>query len=295
MDSKITLSYGSKSASTIVSNNFIDKYMTDARGSDVKVYIYLLRCVQNPSFPVSIESIAEALGETEKEIRIALKYWDEQHVLSVSTTRNGKIKDITLHDLDEDDDNEVDFGSNVTILSDARRNRKSIPEPAPAMLDGRPYGRRATDIAIPTPAPENEPEQDNATPIVKPNYSSQMIQSFKTEYPEFDELIDYIENLLGTTLSQRSLQTPAFIFEELGFPAELIKFLYDYCVGKGKRPEDEPGLHREHQHRERPEDEPGLHRHPEEHRHRNRRNRHDHLHEEPLTQRLPGHRSWEET
>ena len=42
MDSKITLSYGSKSVSTIVSNNFIDKYMTDARGSDVKVYIYLL-------------------------------------------------------------------------------------------------------------------------------------------------------------------------------------------------------------------------------------------------------------
>ena len=138
MDSKITLSYGSKSASTIVSNNFIDKYMTDARGSDVKVYIYLLRCVQNPSFPVSIESIAEALGETEKEIRIALKYWDEQHVLSVSTTRNGKIKDITLHDLDEDDDNEVDFGSNVTILSDARRNRKSVPEPAPATMSEGP-------------------------------------------------------------------------------------------------------------------------------------------------------------
>ncbi|MCR4993499.1 MAG: DnaD domain protein [Lachnospiraceae bacterium] len=234
MDSKITLSYGSKSASTVVSNNFIDKYMTDARGSDVKVYIYLLRCVQNPSFPVSIESIAEALGETEKEIRIALKYWDEQHVLSVSTTRNGRIKDITLHDLDENDDEDQDYESSVSIISDAGRRRKPV-EPAPAMLDGKPYGRRATDITIPVPAPEPEPEPETVTPIVKPNYSSQMIQSFKTEYPEFDELIDYIENLLGTTLSQRSLQTPAFIFEELGFPAELIKFLYDYCVGKGKR------------------------------------------------------------
>ena len=234
MDSKITLSYGSKSASTIVSNNFIDKYMTDARGSDVKVYIYLLRCVQNPSFPVSIESIAEALGETEKEIRIALKYWDEQHVLSVSTTRNGRIKDITLHDLDEVDDTDLDDGCSISIMSDTGRCRKPA-EPAPAMLDGKPYGRRATDITIPVPAPEPEPEPETVTPIVKPNYSSQMIQSFKTEYPEFDELIDYIENLLGTTLSQRSLQTPAFIFEELGFPADLIKFLYDYCVGKGKR------------------------------------------------------------
>ena len=234
MDSKITLSYGSKSASTIVSNNFIDKYMTDARGSDVKVYIYLLRCVQNPSFPVSIESIAEALGETEKEIRIALKYWDEQHVLSVSTTRNGRIKDITLHDLDEVDDTDLDDGCSISIMSDTERRRKPA-EPAPAMLDGKPYGRRATDITIPVPAPEAVPEPENVTPIIKPNYSSQMIQSFKTEYPEFDELIDYIENLLGTTLSQRSLQTPAFIFEELGFPADLIRFLYDYCVGKGKR------------------------------------------------------------
>ena len=38
MDSSITLSYGSRATSTVVSNIFIDKYMTDARGSDVKVY-----------------------------------------------------------------------------------------------------------------------------------------------------------------------------------------------------------------------------------------------------------------
>ena len=239
MDAKITLSYGSKSASTVVSNNFIDKYMTDARGSDVKVYIYLLRCVQNPSFPVSIESIADALDETEKDIRTALKYWDKQHVLSVSCTRDGKIKDITLHDLDEQDDNDsqdLNDGSNITIISDAKRKAGRVApiaqEAAPTMVDGRPYGRRATDVMIPeyTAAPAAEP-----TPIVKPSYSSTMIQSFRTEYHEFDELIDYIENLLGTTMSQRSLQTPAFIFEELGFPADLIKFLYDYCVGKGKR------------------------------------------------------------
>ena len=214
MDSKITLCYGSKPSSTVVSNIFIDKYMTDARGSDVKVYIYLLRCVQNPSYPVSIESIAEALDETEKDIRTALKYWDKQHVLSVSCTRDGKIKDITLHDLDEGTVDDI---------------------PAPSIFDGRPYGRRSTDAAIPAKLPEPEPEPETVIPVVKPNYSSQMIQSFKSEYPEFDDLIDYIENLLGTTLSQRSLQTPAFIFEELGFPADLIKFLYDYCVGKGKR------------------------------------------------------------
>ena len=213
MDSSITLSYGSRTTSTIVSNTFIDKYMTDARGSDVKVYIYLLRCLQNPAETVSIESIAEALDETEKDIRTALKYWDKQHVLSVQCARNGKIKNITLHDLDEEDVDDLENDpfeseSNITILAESRKK-------------------------TPRPAPENETETTEI--LEKPNYSIQAIQSFKNDYPEFDELIDYIEQALGKTLSQRDLQTPSFIFEVLGFPAELIRFLYDYCIGKGRK------------------------------------------------------------
>ena len=215
MDSSITLSYGSRTSSTIVSNTFIDKYMTDARGSDVKVYIYLLRCLQNPAETVSIESIAEALDETEKDIRTALKYWDKQHVLTVQCARNGKIKNITLHDLDEDDTDDMDSDpfeseSNITILADSRKKK-------------------------PRPAPEPEPEAEPAEILEKPNYSVQVIQSFKNDYPEFEELIDYIEQALGKTLSQRDLQTPSFIFEVLGFPADLIRFLYEYCIGKNKK------------------------------------------------------------
>ena len=227
MDSSITLSYGSRTTSTMVSNTFIDRYMTDARGSDVKVYIYLLRCLQDPSSPVSIESIAEALDETEKDIRTALKYWKGQHVLSVHCSRDGKIKNITLFDLDEaEDDGDSDTfedDSNITIISDA----------------GKRKSRTANQIAalrVPEPVEESiavsEPEESE---IVKPSYSSKMIQGFKNDYPEFDELIDYIENALGKTLSQRDLQTPSFIFEGLGFPADLIRFLYDYCIGKNKR------------------------------------------------------------
>ena len=212
MDSSITLSYGSRTTSTIVSNTFIDKYMTDARGSDVKVYIYLLRCLQNPTETVSIESIAEALDETEKDIRTALKYWDKQHVLSVQCARNGKIKNITLHDLDEDNDDDhnsdpFESESNITILADSHIKRKS-----------------ETQVKA---APDEILE--------KPNYSVQTIQTFKDDYPDFEDLIDYIEQVLGKTLTQRDLQTPAFIFEVMDFPTELISFLYDYCVGKGKR------------------------------------------------------------
>jgi DnaD/phage-associated family protein len=216
MDSSITLSYGSRATSTVVSNIFIDKYMTDARGSDVKVYIYLLRCLQDPPMSISIASIAEALDETEKDIKTALKYWDKQKVLSVHCFRDGKVKSITVHDLDEAEaEEELEEESNITLISaHASSERQVSPK-------------------IETKVPEmNEPVMDKKE---KPNYSMQMIQSFKDEYPDFDELIDYIENALGKTLTTKDLQTVSFIFEELGLSCDLIRFLYDYCIEKGKK------------------------------------------------------------
>ena len=225
--------------------------MTDAHGSDVKVYLYLLRCLQDPSVSISIESVAQALDETEKDIRTSIKYWDKQHVLSVHYYRDGRIKSITVHDLDEVSEEESDDSyaedTNIALLSAGRPYSK---EPAPEARNGRPYGRRADDEpkaparssrAAYEPQPpiqqaEIASEKGSAPePKEKPSYSMQMIQSFRNDYPDFDELIDYVENALGKTLSPKDLQTISFIFEELSFPTDLIRFLYDYCIEKGKK------------------------------------------------------------
>lgn len=214
MDSSITLSYGSRISSTVVSNIFVDRYMTDARGTDVKVYIYLLRCLQDPSAPVSIDSIAEALDEDKKDIRTSLKYWEKKNVLSVRCTRDGKIKSITLNDLDEedaDDDGEsdtLDTEANITLLPGTKPAKKAPKPVAPTVYEEKP--------------------------IVKPNYSMDIIRTFRNEYPDFNTLIDYVENAAGKNLTAKNLQTISFIFEELSFPTELIRFLYNYCIENGK-------------------------------------------------------------
>ena len=57
---------------TVVSNEFIDRYLAGASGEYVKVYLYLLRHGEEK---VTMEAVAEALQYTEADVRRALAYW----------------------------------------------------------------------------------------------------------------------------------------------------------------------------------------------------------------------------
>ena len=59
---------------TVVSNAFIDTYMTAANGEYVKVFLYLLR---HEGEEVTVSAIADALDHTEADVKRALAYWEE--------------------------------------------------------------------------------------------------------------------------------------------------------------------------------------------------------------------------
>ena len=63
---------------TVVSNEFIDRYLAGASGEYVKVYLYLLRHGEEK---VTMEAVAEALQYTEADVRRALTYWQQAGVL----------------------------------------------------------------------------------------------------------------------------------------------------------------------------------------------------------------------
>ena len=62
MDNEIKLN-GSENNLTPVPNIFIDKYMSEANEAQVKIYLYLLRCVSHGGF--SINSAADVLNYSE--------------------------------------------------------------------------------------------------------------------------------------------------------------------------------------------------------------------------------------
>lgn len=68
---------------TIISNDFIDHHMAQANGEFVKVYLFLLRHLEDPSSTLSVSKIADGLNHTEKDVLRAFRYWESVGVLSL--------------------------------------------------------------------------------------------------------------------------------------------------------------------------------------------------------------------
>lgn len=81
---------------TAVPNFFIDTYMTKANGAYVKVYLYLLRCLEQPGMGFRTDAVAAAFGDTEGDVLRALTYWETMGLLRLSFDEEQNIIAIDL-------------------------------------------------------------------------------------------------------------------------------------------------------------------------------------------------------
>ncbi len=82
--------------STIVENDFIDQYMVKANGEYVKVYLLLLRHLNDPDTSLTISELADCLECTEKDILRALKYWAKAGLLKIDYDEAENICGLTI-------------------------------------------------------------------------------------------------------------------------------------------------------------------------------------------------------
>ncbi len=78
---KLTLTNHAQSDTTVLENEFIDRYMAQANGEYVKVYLLLLRHLNEPTGTLTVSRIADLLDDTEKDVLRALNYWKKQGLL----------------------------------------------------------------------------------------------------------------------------------------------------------------------------------------------------------------------
>ncbi|MBR3643595.1 MAG: DNA replication protein DnaD, partial [Parasporobacterium sp.] len=93
--SQVTLYGDCVSGATILSNRFIDIYMGNANDAQIKIYLYLLRCIGG-NMPVSVSIIADFFNYTEKDVLRALKYWEKQRLLKLTFSESKQLTEIQL-------------------------------------------------------------------------------------------------------------------------------------------------------------------------------------------------------
>lgn len=214
--------------STVVSNRFIDIYMPRANGSYVKIYLYLLRCISDASTNMSLGMIADKLDETEKDIVRALKYWEDTGILTVDRSVSGQITNVTLLDLEEINNSvsEETISPRFTLMqAGAQEKRDTLSSSSIIPL--------FTTVS-PQPAPVSSAPAVPLTPEPRPTYSAAQVRQL-TSSDEIKWLLPQLEQLLLRPVKPSEIQLVLYFYESLGFSTELILYLYDYCVSRGKK------------------------------------------------------------
>jgi DnaD/phage-associated family protein len=197
--SKILLQTEGIAGVTIIPNTFIDQYMPSANGSYVKVYLYLLRCLSGNCPEVTISSIADRMENTEKDIIRALTYWEKLNLLVLTRNIQKEITEIRLLDIHGRKEND-----NVISDSDSQLDEIAVS----IHTESKPAGRQS--------------------------YSTEKIAEL-TNNDEIKWAMHIVEIYLDRPLKPMDIQLILYLYEELHFSPELIMYLYEYCVSKGKK------------------------------------------------------------
>lgn len=202
--------------STVVSNLFIDEYMKDANDAQLKVYFYLLRML-NADQAISVSGIADKFNHTEKDVIRALKYWEKQQILDLDFDENKALVGIHLRDL----------SAQATPAS--QHNVLLTSGPVQAQNTA---GNSVISAAVAQPV-QTAPQE--TTPVyTKPAYSLDQLREFK-EREETSQLLFIAEAYIGKPLTPSEIKTILFFTDVLHFSDDLIDYLLQYCVERGKK------------------------------------------------------------
>lgn len=210
--SNFTISNSNIESVTCISNAFIDTYLPSANGSFVKVYLYLLRHSGDVSHTLSVSRMADALENTEADIIRALRYWNKEHVLQVEFQEE-QVTSITFLPL------------GVT----------------PSLSATQETADNAVKHA------EERNAEESQTSSLSANTSSKVLQlpekhtysPMEAEILQRDSEVKTVltlaETMMGEPLTNPHIQLILYLMSDLGFSSELVIYLYETSLAKGKK------------------------------------------------------------
>lgn len=228
--------------STVVSNCFIDEFMEDANDAQLKVYLYLLRML-NAGQATSVSDMADKFNHTEKDVLRALKYWEKMQLLSLDYDEGRNLVGIHLRDLirsgrDTERAQVRDFASAApgyafsqsptqTVALRSEAPAQVIPSPVYTTVPGFSQETQVREFTAPV-------RQEMPTALSKPAFSIDQLQEFKSR-EETAQLLFIAESYIGKPLTPNEMKSILYFTDVLHFSDDLIDYLIQYCVDRGKK------------------------------------------------------------
>lgn len=195
----LTLKNRFQTNATLLPNDFIDRYMIDANGEFVKVYLFLLRHIDDPCSSLTLTTIADCLDNTENDILRAFRYWEKKGLLRMEHDGEGRIIALEL--------------------------QKS---PFTHSGDGSPVHCSVSEAVQSTPA--RKPAASASAHTAKA-VSIDTLRSQK----EMKSLLFIAEQYLGRTLTHSDVEAISYFYDTLHMSADLIEYLIESCVENGHK------------------------------------------------------------
>jgi DnaD/phage-associated family protein len=176
--------------------------MAEANDAQLKIYLFLIR-MMNANLPTSVSEIADKFNYTEKDVLRALMYWESRQLLALDFD--------AAHNL-----------SGIQVLS--LENTYEAPRTAPRITPVLSFIRPAS----------MQTGMNVKKEITKPEYTTDELRNFKNN-EDIEQLLMVTEQYVGRQLTRNEMETILFMYDRLGFSTDLIDYLVQHCVERGKK------------------------------------------------------------
>ena len=220
MSDKITLLYNVQNEVTVLPNKFIDEYMIKADGEYVKIYLLILR-LQGMGLPVDVERIADHLELTRKDVLRALSYWEKAGILRTGAAAETAATVTGTAAMTNG------VSGDIETTQAVRASEKAMTAEA-AGSSGNAMTAGATGQTAASLSPTITPVPDKNT------LSPTEVQASMTN-KDLERTIYMAETYIGRPFSTTELNSFCYINDQLHFSSDLLEYLIEYCVTRGKK------------------------------------------------------------
>lgn len=189
----------------VVPGYFIDRFLPAASGTDVKVYLYLLRAISTATSGLSSASISDHLEISEREVLRSLSYWEKAGLLRLSFTSE--------HEL-----------SGVAFTDPPMQTTQATADKAAA---GNIQAQAVAQTAASTPTISGS---------MPPLHLSQEEQILLENDPEFNMYMSAWAQYFSRPLTYSDTESFGYWYLQFNRSPDVIDYLVDYCANhcKGK-------------------------------------------------------------